>query len=76
LRHLFNTFTVLEYAIESADAAPTIEQRNALQSNLLTAKSTLAHWNQLLTHDLAQLNAKLKAAGGAEVTMKTASSTQ
>jgi hypothetical protein len=71
LRHLIETFSILEYALESADAAPTLEQHDALQSDLTILNSTLAHWEELATRDLPLLNTKLKAAGAAAINLQT-----
>jgi len=70
LRHLLTAFSELQTAVESADAAPTSEQRAALESNKTVLASTVAKWRRLLAHDLSALNAQLKQAGLEEITAK------
>jgi hypothetical protein len=70
LRHLVTAFTELQAAIESADAAPTREQEAALDKDKATLDSTMTQWQQLLTHDLPSLNARLKQAGIPEIRLE------
>jgi hypothetical protein len=70
LRHLVAAFGDLQSAVESADAAPTREQEIALKKNQAALESTRARWQQLLTRDLANLNARLKQAGMTEIRLE------
>jgi hypothetical protein len=54
-------------SMQSADVAPTANTRTAVQAALATAKTVMARWETLKKVDLPALNAKLKAAGLAEI---------
>ena len=70
LRHLVAAFTELQAAVESADAAPTREQETALEKDKATLESTMAQWQQMLAHDLPNLNTELKQAGMSEIRLE------
>jgi photosystem II stability/assembly factor-like uncharacterized protein len=67
LRHLLAGFTEVMNAVESADAAPTVEQESALRQDEKTFAATMPEWKKLLA-DLPALNAQLKQAGLPEIT--------
>ena len=67
LRHLLAGFTEVLAAVESADAAPTVEQQSALREDEKTFAITMPEWKKLLA-GLPALNAQLKQAGLAEIT--------
>ena len=71
LRFLMNTFETLESAIESADAAPTLEQQRALREYEATLQSTMAQWQQIASADLPKLNSQLKAVGMPELAVSS-----
>jgi photosystem II stability/assembly factor-like uncharacterized protein len=54
-------------ALQSADAAPTPEQLQALNNDSSLVAKAIAQWNALLANDLPAVNAKLKSAGAAEL---------
>jgi len=68
LRHLLADFSEVLSAVESADAAPTVEQQSALREDEKTFATTIAEWRKLLASDLPALNAQLKQAGLPEIT--------
>jgi hypothetical protein len=53
--------------LQAADVPVTVSQRAVIDSALREGKSALAKWNALKTKDLADLNAKLRAAGLAPI---------
>jgi photosystem II stability/assembly factor-like uncharacterized protein len=54
-------------SMQSADVAATANTRTAVQAALGAAKAVMARWDSLKKVDLPALNAKLKAAGLAEI---------
>lgn len=69
LRHMNGTLRQLVSALQSADAAPTVEQQNALQQSSAAVQSAIAAWKQLVNYDLPRLNSELKANGDAIITI-------
>ncbi|MCU1309020.1 MAG: hypothetical protein JWO20_145 [Candidatus Angelobacter sp.] len=67
LRHLGTAFGQINSAVQSAAAAPTPDQLQALEENTTTLQSTLAEWQKVLTQDLPQINAQLRQANLAEI---------
>jgi hypothetical protein len=63
VRYLQGALRQVQGALQSADAPPTPDQLTALTALEGQSKTTLAQWQQLLTTDLANLNAKLQQAG-------------
>jgi hypothetical protein len=68
LRHLATVFGQINSAVQSASAAPTPEQQQALDENSKVLQSTLAQWKQIVADELPKLNAQLKEAKLAEIT--------
>jgi photosystem II stability/assembly factor-like uncharacterized protein len=66
-RYLGRQFAALQAAVDSGDAAPTMEQKNAATKYSATMMKTMAAWQQWVTTDLPALNAKLKQAGIEEI---------
>jgi photosystem II stability/assembly factor-like uncharacterized protein len=56
-------------ALQGADVAPTANQRAAIAAARDSAASVMTRWNALRTTELATLNALLKAAGLATITV-------
>jgi len=54
-------------AVDGADAAPSPDAQHGFDAALPLVDGTLANWEQLKTRDMTALNAKLKAAGKAEI---------
>jgi len=54
-------------AVDGSDAAPSPDAQHGFDAVLPLVDGTLANWEQLKTRDMAALNAKLKAAGKAEI---------
>lgn len=63
LRYVSGDLRKVLYVLQSADAAPTPEQLQALSADSALADKTIAQWNALLATDLPALNAKLKTFG-------------
>ena len=72
LRHLSGIAGQVLGALQSADAAPTIDQLAALDHVNKTMESTMSQWQQLLAQDLPALNSQLKAAGMTEINANAA----
>src|SRR6185312_5614503 len=53
--------------IGRADTAPTLSQVDAFNKNEAAFDTLLGRWNQLKSHDIAELNHELKAAGLSEL---------
>lgn len=53
----------LQDAVAGADAAPSIDAQNGFKALVPMVDATLKSWEEFKSHDLAALNAKLKAAG-------------
>ena len=58
-------------AMQAADVAPTANTLAAVTAAQQNAAQVLARWHTLRTIDLPALNAKLKAAGLAVVTLSS-----
>ncbi|MFL6196470.1 MAG: hypothetical protein ACJ75H_19975 [Thermoanaerobaculia bacterium] len=56
-------------AVDGADASPSPDAVAGFESLQPSLRSVLAAWDQLKAKDLAALNARLKAAGGAEIAL-------
>jgi photosystem II stability/assembly factor-like uncharacterized protein len=69
LRHLGKYFAKIHAAVQSAPTAPTPDQLNALEQNSKTLQSTLAEWQKVLSQDMPQINAQLRQANLAEITI-------
>jgi hypothetical protein len=67
IRYLAGDLRRILGALQSADAAPTPEQLQALNNDTVLVNKAAAQWNTLLTADLPVLNAQLKSAGVAEI---------
>ncbi|MCU1307903.1 MAG: hypothetical protein JWN45_2598 [Acidobacteriaceae bacterium] len=67
LRHLGTAFGQINSAVQSAAAAPTPDQLQALEENTKTLQSTLAEWQKVLTQELPQVNAQLRQANLTEI---------
>src|SRR5205823_2768468 len=63
LEHLYEVYTELEDAVESADRPPTREQQAASQTYNKTLQTTLTAWRKFVQQDLARLNTQLQQAG-------------
>jgi hypothetical protein len=57
----------LALAVDGADAAPSPDAQRGVEALLPMIEATLKAWDELKAHELAALNAKLKAAGKAEI---------
>jgi photosystem II stability/assembly factor-like uncharacterized protein len=57
-------------SLQGADVQPTVNQMNAIAAAKKTAATVMAQWNTLKSIDLPAVNAKLKAAGLGELTIK------
>jgi hypothetical protein len=67
IRYLAGDLRKVMSALQSADAAPTPEQLQALNNDSALAAKAIAQWSVLLASDLPAVNAKLKSAGAAEL---------
>jgi hypothetical protein len=67
IRYLSGDLRRVISALQSADAAPTPEQLQALNNDTSLAVKAIAQWSALLANDLPAVNAKLKSAGAAEI---------
>jgi photosystem II stability/assembly factor-like uncharacterized protein len=67
LRYLAGDVRKVLGALQSADAAPTPEQLQALANDSALADKAISAWSALLATDLPSLNNRLKAAGLAEI---------
>jgi len=63
LRMLAADLDVLEAAADGADVDPGADVRASFATLSRMLTGTLSEWRTLLNHDLAELNARLKAAG-------------
>ncbi len=63
LHYLTGAFANLQASVESADAAPTVGQRQAFAKQMQTLTHTLAQWQHLKQVELTRLNAQLRSAG-------------
>jgi hypothetical protein len=70
LSTIAGTLSGLMNSLQAADVRPTANQMAAITTARTTATATMARWTALKTVDLPALNAKLKAAGLAPVTVK------
>ena len=57
-------------SLQAADVEPTTNQMAAMAAARRTAAAGMAEWNAIKTVDLPALNAKLKAAGLAELKLQ------
>jgi hypothetical protein len=73
LRHLAGAFAQINAAVQSAPAAPTNDQQQALEQNSRVMQSTMAQWQQVIAEELPKLNAQLRNAHLAEITTGAAS---
>ena len=67
IRYLAGDLRKVMSVLQSADAAPTPEQLQALNNDTSLLAKAIAQWNSLLTIDLPAINARLKSAGAAEI---------
>lgn len=73
LRHLAGAFAQVNAAVQSAPAAPTNDQQQALEQNSRIMQSTMAQWQQVIAEELPKLNAQLRNAHLVEITTGAAS---
>jgi hypothetical protein len=66
IRYLAGDLRKVMSALQSADAAPTPEQLQALANDSALLSKSITQWNALLA-ELPALNAKLRSAGAAEI---------
>jgi hypothetical protein len=67
IRYLAGDLRKVLSALQSADAAPTPEQLQALNNDTALLNKALAQWNSLTAADLSALNKDLKSAGVPEI---------
>jgi len=70
LLYLTSLYGTIASAVNSGDAAPTTEAMKALAGANGTLAATLAKWKELTAKDLPAVNAQLKKAGLATITIE------
>lgn len=70
LLYLTSQYGSIANSVNSGDAAPTAEALKALSKANATQAATLAQWKEVTMKDLPALNAQLKKAGLAEITLE------
>ena len=69
LHALSTDLAMLERAVDGADADPSQDAQTSYATLSKTLETTLGDWRQLKQRDLAEVNAKLEAAGAKPITL-------